>query len=239
MPERCHVPDLPRHGRLCLRGEEAHHLGRVRRVGEGQTVELFDGAGRGVQAIVRDVRKDCVELEIGPSLPDRRPPLELTLATAVPKGERFDWLVEKATELGVRRLIPLRCERSTVDPRPAKLERLRRVIIEAAKQCGRFQLMELAEPEDWADYAARESAPLRLLADPGGAAFPASRPTTGAAVAIGPEGGFTADEVERGTAAGWTSVRLAATILRIETAALAACAVVLVGAANHNQGADG
>ena len=71
------------------------------------------------------------------------------LATAVPKGDRFDWLVEKATELGVERLIPIVTERSVVVPRGSKLDRLRRSIIEASKQCRRARLMELAEPMDW------------------------------------------------------------------------------------------
>jgi 16S rRNA (uracil1498-N3)-methyltransferase len=102
-------------------------------------------------------------------------------------------------------------------------------VVEASKQCGRNRLMELADPADWADYARAEAAPLRLLADPLGAAFPPTGGAACAAVAIGPEGGFTAEEVEMGRAAGWRCVRLGATLLRIETAGLAACAAVLVG----------
>ena len=84
-------------------------------------------------------------------LPERRPPFPLVLASAVPKGDRFDWLVEKATELGVERLIPLVTERSVVEPGPAKLTRLRRTIIEASKQCRRNRLMVLDPPTRWTE----------------------------------------------------------------------------------------
>jgi 16S rRNA (uracil1498-N3)-methyltransferase len=229
LTDRFFLTEPPREGRAVLRGEEAHHLSRVKRVAVGQEVELFDGAGGGFRAVVRSLGKSSVELDLIEPLADRRPPLELTLATAVPKGDRFDWLVEKATELGVARLVPLRTARSSVDPRSSKLDRLRRVVVEACKQCGRSQLMDLADPVDWAVHADRETAAVRLLADPAGAGISSPGPVPQVAVAIGPEGGFTAEEVAVGVEAGWSCVRLGPTILRIETAALAACAVVLVG----------
>ena len=91
--------------------------------------------------------KDWVDLRVvGDPLPDRVAPCRVTLATAVPKGDRFDWLVEKATELGVDRVVPIVTERSVVDPRATKLDRLRRLIVEASKQCGRNRLMVLEQP---------------------------------------------------------------------------------------------
>ena len=236
MADRFFLAEPPRDGRAVLRGEEAHHLMRVRRLGVGEQVELFDGAGGGFRAVVRNLAKDAVELAVGEPIPDRRLPLDLTLATAVPKGERFDWLVEKATELGVARLVPLRTERSSVDPRPSKLDRLRRVVIEASKQCGRNRLMELSDPVDWPDWARSQTAALRVLADPRGGGFPPVGRVSQAAVAIGPEGGFTTDEVALAESAGWLCARLGATLLRIETAGLAACAAMLVGTTQETTG---
>jgi 16S rRNA (uracil1498-N3)-methyltransferase len=230
LAERFYCADLPTEGIATLVGDEAHHLSRVRRVQPGEIVELFNGQGMGRRAVVGKLHKDRVELTLREPIDDRTPPIELTLATAVPKGERFDWLVEKATELGVSRLVPIRWERSTVDPRRTKLDRLRRTVIEAAKQCGRNRLMELVDPTDWSAYVDVEGAAIRILADPSGTAFPATwnhAGRAGVALAVGPEGGLTPAEVERAGAAGWHSQRLSNTVLRIETAALAGCALLL------------
>jgi 16S rRNA (uracil1498-N3)-methyltransferase len=229
--ERCYCPDLPQEGLVSLSGDETHHLARVRRLGSGARVVLFDGRGTRCEAEVTAVDRGRVELRIvGEPEVEPAPPCALTLATAYPKGQRLDWLVEKATELGVERLQGLLTERSVVDPRATKLERLRRIVVEASKQCGRNRLMAIEEPMTWTDYLARESAPARFLADPGGLPVSASaRVVAGqrAAVAIGPEGGFTAAEAALASQAGWQSVRIGHTILRIETAALAASAFVL------------
>ena len=128
LADRFYCPDSPVNGRVLLEGDEARHLIRVRRVARGECVEIFDGRGSAIRAEVADLGRDRVELVVlGPAVSIREPRCLLTLATAVPKGERFDWLVEKATELGVARLTPIVTERSVVDPRSAKLDRLRRV----------------------------------------------------------------------------------------------------------------
>jgi 16S rRNA (uracil1498-N3)-methyltransferase len=229
--DRCYCPDQPVEGLLTLTGDEARHLARVRRLGPGDMVEVFDGRGTALPAEVAGVGRDRVELAVrGGPLPDRVAPCHLTLATAVPKADRFDWLVEKATELGVARLVPLRTGRSVVDPRATKLDRLRRVIIEAAKQCGRNRLMVLEDPIPWAEFAGREEAEVLLLAHPGGEPV-ASWPRVGrggrVALAVGPEGGFSAQEIEAGRAARWRMVGLGRTLLRVETAGLAGSAVIL------------
>jgi 16S rRNA (uracil1498-N3)-methyltransferase len=231
MADRCYCPDPPVEGRLVLEGDEARHLSRVRRVGVGEVVEVFDGRGFATRARVEGAGKNRVDLTVlGGPIADRMAPCRLTLATAVPKGERFDWLVEKATELGVARLVPLITERSVVDPRLAKLDRLRRLIVEAAKQCGRNRLMELDTPTPWTALAHAENDETRLLAHPGGVPSSAWRPIrSGAAVtlAVGPEGGFSEPEVALAVDLGWQAIGLGETLLRIETAGLAGSAAIL------------
>lgn len=227
--ERVYSPDPIVDGRLTLTGPEAHHLSRVRRASAGDAVEVFDGRGHAAVGRVESTAKDRAVLAIdGPSAGRPEPSATLTLATAVPKGERFDWLIEKATELGVARLVPLRTARSVVDPRAGKLDRLRRHVVEACKQSGRNRLMELAEPVDWEAYVASEATESRLIAHPN-SAVPIGRvgPVREAVVAIGPEGGFTDVEVERALACGWRAIGLGGNLLRIETAGLTAVAALL------------
>ena len=240
--DRFYCPKPLVDGFATLEGDEARHLIRVRRVAVGESVELFDGRGVAYRAEVRSLGRDRVELEIsGPTGSNRVASCSLTLATAVPKGDRFDWLVEKATELGVARLIPLVTERSVVDPRSSKIDRLRRVIVEASKQCRRDRLMELEAPTAWDSLVRSAREPTRLVAHPGGRGIASAglRPGVESAIlAIGPEGGFTVGEVDRAVGAGWTAVGLGSTILRIETAALAGCSTLLalVEAAEHRKG---
>ena len=238
MADRFYCPDPPIDGRLTLADDEARHLARVRRVGVGEVVVAFDGRGAAWRAEVRGIGRDRVDLAVlGPADPGSVAPCDLTLATALPKGDRVDWLVEKATELGVARLVPLRTERSVVDPRAGKLDRLRRLVVEAAKQSGRARLMEIADPLPWPDLLRRDPAPVRLVAHPGGVpagVWPRGGASRAAVLAVGPEGGFTDAEVDAARAAGWLPAGLGATLLRIETAGLAGAAVVLALAGGPN-----
>ncbi len=243
MAERVYCPgfelDADGDATLEIHGDEARHLGRVRRAQVGAFVEVFDGRGVARQAEVIEVGSDYVSLRpIGAPLPDRRTSIELTLATAVPKGDRFDWLVEKAAELGVTTLVPLRTERSVVDPRDSKLDRLRRNVVESAKQCGRNRVMTIASPVSWDAFVRQVPRDLaRFVAHPGGLSFPDwPRPVGTAIVAIGPEGGFTEAEIELAAEAGWVAVSLGATLLRIETAALVASARLLALAESFGPG---
>jgi 16S rRNA (uracil1498-N3)-methyltransferase len=121
-------------------------------------------------------------------------------------------------------------ERSVVDPRSAKLDRLRRVVIEASKQCRRNDLMEVAPPTAWNSLVESARPSTRLVAHPGGVAIASTgwKPGTGSAIlAVGPEGGFTDLEVAQAVEAGWAKVGLGPTILRVETAGLAGCSTIL------------
>ena len=224
---------------MLLSGPEAHHLVHVMRGGPGTRVVLFDGTGWEYSAQVDEVRGSQATLTIlGREQVDRELPIEIHLGVSLPKGDRQKWLVEKAVELGVARIVPLRTARSVAQPVQQALTRLRRAVIEASKQCGRNRLMEIGEPADWGDFvAAAPSAALRLLAHPVKQLTVAScqlRPSLTTDnwqpfpvyLAVGPEGGFTADEVALATAAGWQQVDLGRRTLRIETAATLLVALV-------------
>ncbi|MHB1036935.1 MAG: 16S rRNA (uracil(1498)-N(3))-methyltransferase [Pirellulales bacterium] len=212
--------------RVTIAGDEAHHLAHVMRARAGDEVTLFDGSGAEFTARIDRVGKHQVELAVlSRQEIDRELPFRLTLGVAMPKGDRQRWLVEKVVELGVTRLVPLRTARGVAQPVPNALERLRRAVIEASKQCGRNRLMQVAEPGDWADFlAAAPSESLRLVAHPGGAHRPAcpscQSPASEVYLAIGPEGGFSDEEIAVAQAAGWETADLGPRILRIETAAI-------------------
>lgn len=230
MSQRFYCPTPPIDGHYRLDADEARHLTRVCRKGEGDVVTLFDGRGFATLARIVEVGKDRARLaaEGGP-LADREAACRVEVATAAPKGDRLDWLIEKAVEVGVERVVPLTTERSVVDPRGSKLERLRRTIVEASKQCGRARLMELAPPEALGEYLARGGG-VRLIADPAGEpphAWPTIAAGSTVRLIVGPEGGLTEEEVDRARAAGWTPVRFAAAILRVETAAVAGASAIL------------
>jgi 16S rRNA (uracil1498-N3)-methyltransferase len=148
------------------------------------------------------------------------------LAVALPKGERQKWLVEKLTELGVTRLVPLVAERGVAEPTPSAIERLKRGVIEASKQCGRNRLLELAPPRRAAELFADATLPMpRLIADPEGhAEIPARGEHT--IVAVGPEGGFSSAERSAAETGHWQPVSLGPRILRIETAAVAVAVAI-------------
>lgn len=223
MPKRFFVSNVLTSGVLRLQGPEAHHLVHVLRLVPRDQVILFDGRGLEAAAEVTMIDGGDVELAVAePRGTSSEPTVPVVLASAVPKGDRFAWLVEKATELGVARLVPLITERSVVNPGEGKLDRMRRTVIEASKQCGRAQLMEISAPVRWAEFVERELAVHGgWVAHPGGE--PPARPglAPGALVgAIGPEGGFTDRELELALAAGARLVALGPRLLKIETAAI-------------------
>ena len=169
---------------------------------------------------------------------DRELLFSLTLAVALPRGERQKWLVEKATELGVKRIVPLVTERGVAVASDAAIERLKRQVIEASKQCGRNRLMEIAQPVDAAAlFASARGEGARVLADPAGQ--PLGEMIQGGAshrewlIAVGPEGGFTAAELAGAQGAGWQFVSLGPRILRVETAAVALAAWAALQSPDH------
>lgn len=214
-----------------LTGSEAHHLANVMRAKPGQMVTLFDGSGAEFDARVENVGRAEVALNVvSRALADRELPRHLTLAVSLPKGDRQRWLIEKSTELGVARIVPLMTARSVAQPVATAIVRLRRSVIEASKQCGRNRLMEISDAHQWNDFVNRApTGAIRWVAHRGGANSTTS-PKRSAdrqaeiIVAIGPEGGFTEEEVATALAAGWRQLDLGRRILRVETAAIAVAA---------------
>jgi 16S rRNA (uracil1498-N3)-methyltransferase len=199
----------------------------------GTQVVLFDGSGAEFPAEVEKVGRSNVELKIlAREVVDRELPFSIALGVALPKGDRQKWLVEKAVELGVGKLIPLKTERGVAQPVDQALDRLRRAVIEASKQCGRNRLMEIERPQTWEDFIERSAGePARFLAHPqddprGSISLPRVERPHNVYLAIGPEGGFAPVEVERAAEAGWRMVDLGRRILRIETAAFFLTALV-------------
>jgi len=217
-------------GPLRLEGPQAHHLLHVLRIGTGESVVLFDGSGLEASAELTSAADGVANLTVRkPHAANTDPPVPLVLGAAVPKGDRFGWLIEKATELGVQRFIPLITERSVVTPGAGKLDKMRRTIVEASKQCGRSRLMELDSPLPWGHFVTREMAVAGgWVAHPSGVSVEEiTCPDAGPLVAaVGPEGGFTDTELQLAVQAGAKLVSLGPRILRIETAAVALAAVV-------------
>lgn len=229
MSERFFLATPPQGTSALLEGDEARHLTRVLRAKVGDTVALFDGRGHAWEARVAGIGRDRVTLTLGNALPATPPPsVPVTLAVALPKGDRQKWMVEKLTELGVSRLVPLITTHGVAEATDSARSRLERGVIEACKQCGRDTLMEIGVAASISDLLAKAPAGTRfLLADPHGQppeAVLAANPTAAILVLVGPEGGFTAEEVSAAEAAGCDRVTFGRHILRIETAAVAAAA---------------
>lgn len=223
--------DLPlASGEFTLTGTDAHHLVAVRRFTVGDPVTLFNGDGDEYPAEVVSADRRRVVLIVGSAIATSRElGFELVVAAAIPKADRADFLVEKLTELGVTRFVPLLTARSIVTPTDAKGEKFRRAVIESSKQCGRNRLMIVDPPTRFEDFVIRaEPSLLRLLLHTGDGRrptqFPIDSVRAGVTVAIGPEGGFTPGEVDAAAAVGWQTLSLGSRVLRIETAALASAA---------------
>lgn len=228
MSERFFIDTLPLGNQAVLKGDEARHLTRVLRAKIGDAVRLFNGRGSEWPAQVVQIGRDTVSLEIGAACVDSPSPSRLlTVAAALPKGDRQKWMVEKLTELGVGRLIPLATTRGVAEATAGAQARLERGVIEACKQCGRNTLMEVAAGHTLDQLlAAIPAGTFGLIAHPGGSPLNtgALRAATAVLALVGPEGGFTDDELVAADRSGLVRVSLGPHILRVETAAISLAA---------------
>lgn len=231
MPRLYH-PQLP-HPRLAERPclldpEQTRHVRKVLRRGEGDAIELFDGEGGLAHAVIAgfDGPRAACRVE---HLEHHDPPKpRITVAAAMPKGTRPDDMVEQLSQVGADCFVPLLTEHGVVSPRPQKLERLERQAVESAKQCGRLHLLQIGSPLEF-DQALAEPADVRLIASITGKPLALGerlRAATSVQVLVGPEGGWSDAELDAAQKAGALTWSLGSHVLRIETAAPAAVAVL-------------
>ncbi|MEC7293563.1 MAG: RsmE family RNA methyltransferase [Pirellulales bacterium] len=228
MSHRFFLSQTPTEDTARLEGDEARHLARVMRAKTGDTVELFDGQGTSWTATVQAIQRNHVSLRLDQKQSETisNKPI-ITLAVALPKGDRQKWLIEKITELGTDSLVPLTTTRSVAEPTAAAISRLQRGVIESCKQSGRNRLLEITQPQSLHNLLTTSSASLRILACPDGTPMQSIllKPIDNILIAIGPEGGFTDDEIRTANASGFAQMSLCQNILRIETAAIAAAVI--------------
>jgi 16S rRNA (uracil1498-N3)-methyltransferase len=212
--------------RATLDESEQHHL-KVRRAREGEKVELLDGAGLvATGRLIRDGTEWAAEVD---RVEQRQRPPELTLAVAAGDRERFSWLVEKSVELGVTCIVPLETARTRdvgTRLRDSHLPKLRRLALEAIKQCGAAWVSTVEAPLELQEFLGRPVHGKCWLADAGGTLPPAALDDAPVTIIIGPEGGFGSEERAAVMKAGYSAVALSLQTLRFETAALAAAALV-------------
>jgi 16S rRNA (uracil1498-N3)-methyltransferase len=231
-------PEDCRSSQLHLTGSEAHHAADVLRVKPGDHVAVLDGAGSELACRVEAVARKNVQLEVQGRTTEPPPPCLITLAQAIPKGKLLEAIIQKATELGVWRVVPLLTQRVTThlegEAIEYKVEKWRQTAVEAIKQCGQRWLPQVEPPLTLPAWLARgEKFDLTLVASlekdsrhlrawfPAGAA----RPQT-LCVSIGPEGDFAPEELAAIQGAGALPITLGPLVLRSETAALCALSII-------------
>lgn len=226
-------------GRVTITGSDVKHIGRVLRLDIGDIITCVDETGRELMAVIKDINNHAVICDItGETMSRAEPPVKVTLCQGLPKGEKMEFVIQKCCELGVHRIIPVDCARTVVrlDDKKAAQRQIRwqRVAAEAAKQARRGSIPQVAELIDFT--AALSQMPPDALAllpweEEGQAGLKAALQPCSAGrevwLFVGPEGGFTAGEVERARQAGCRTVTLGPRILRTETAAIAALALVM------------
>ena len=223
---------------VTLQGDAAQYLGRVLRARVGDTATLFNGSGQEFLATITGLRKREIALTLGEaSSPDTESSVLTVLGLCLSKGDRFDWAVQKATELGVGAIVPLysaRVDFSIPEDRIAKrVQRWQQVAISASEQCGRVKVPSVAAPTSLANWTEAVSADEKWVlhcADVAGNT-PASRnaETPGsAALLIGPEGGLTDGEISTATGLGFMPLQLGPRVLRTETAPVVALTALSV-----------
>jgi 16S rRNA (uracil1498-N3)-methyltransferase len=220
--------------RLTVEASAGNHIARVLRLRAGDSLTLFNGQGGEYAGSIEEIHRDTVVVSVLERREvDRESPHQLTLAQGISRGERMDWVVQKATELGVWRIAPIFTERSIVhlDEKQAfrKIQHWRSIAVAACEQSGRNRVPQITQPVGLYEMLERRaSSGTALLLSPGAPLRIADIATGGAdtAVLIGPEGGLADVEQEAAIKAGFTPVRLGPRVLRTETAAV--CALTLL-----------
>ena len=221
---------------VVLKGNVAQHLGRVLRSRSGDHIALFNGDGQEFAAQVLTVNKGEVSAEVGAAAsPQTESPVYTTLGLCLSKGDRFDWAIQKATELGVGAIAPLQSERVDFSIPPDRMGKRiahwQQIAISACEQCGRVKVPSITPPQSlavWVENVSAEQKWVLHCADNTDASASAMTPGTprDAALLIGPEGGLTDQEFAAASAEGFQLLQLGPRVLRTETAPAAALSVL-------------
>jgi 16S rRNA (uracil1498-N3)-methyltransferase len=213
--------------RVAISGEELHHAVRVVRVREGEEVELFDAAGSAAHGVITAVEPGQLIVNVLSLIDARESPLSITLAMSIIALDKFELVLQKATELGVRSILPIVSERVEIRPERyrGKQERWEKIIFEAVKQCGRARTPQLEVPIPFDDAIARPGTKILFDADHPATWKPVN-PVTSLILFIGPEGGFSEAEIEAAVKHGAHTQTLGPRRLRAETAAIVGCALM-------------
>jgi 16S rRNA (uracil1498-N3)-methyltransferase len=235
MPRFFCPPPLPLCDSFDLPPDAAHHASRVLRLREGDAVQIFDGVGNECQGVIAELGgKRVVVGNITATNTNRESPLQVVLAQALSSSEKMDWVIQKATELGVTEIQPLDTERSvarlTAERAAKRVEHWQQVAISACEQCGRNVLPQLHAPLDimvWLQRM-REAPITKFILLPQGAVslHTQTRPQGKVVLLIGAEGGFSQAESDAALHCGFTSILMGARVLRTETAAIAGLAAL-------------
>ena len=209
---------------------QAHYIGRVLRMAEGDALQVFDGSGQEFLGRLLEVGKKRVRVVLDETFAGQvESPLAIHLGQGLSRGERMDWAIQKTTELGVTEITPImseRCEVRLKDERADKrLAHWRQVAISACEQCGRSRVPVIHPPVLLSDWIKTTEADLKLVLHPVSAPLTSHAKPARLAFLIGPEGGLTDNEVEHAHAAGFQPARLGPRVLRTETAPVVALAV--------------
>lgn len=209
---------------------QAHYIGRVLRLAVGDAVQLFDGSGQEFLGQLSEVGKKSVRVELTEQFDGQaESPLRVHLGQGLSRGERMDWAIQKATELGVAVITPVvseRCEVRLKDERADKrLSHWRQIAISACEQCGRSVLPVIHPPLLLSDWLRQTEADLKLVLHPVAEPLSSHPKPASLAFLIGPEGGLSETEVDQAKAAGFHAARLGPRVLRTETAPVVALSV--------------
>ncbi len=215
---------------ITLDFEQTRHLRGVLRLRENENVHIFDGAGKEFSCKIETIGKRetllKIRAEIAPTAPESN--LDLTLAVALLKGEKFDLVVQKAVELGVSKLVPLNTKRADVklSSGEKKLERWRKIVVDATKQCGRAKLLEINEPLDFREFIETAHGTRLLFAEKSGESFSTIKTSQKITAVVGSEGGWEDAEIEAARRNDFQIVTLNGRVLRAETAAISIAAIL-------------